>query len=107
VYEQDIALIRTGSKAKVSISAYPDRSFNGTITYVYPTLKAETRTIPVRLEIGNPGQLLKPAMFAQIELSVGGKAKVLTCAEFRRYRQWHAPHRPRSSSRKVASSHAR
>ena len=78
VYEQDIALVRTGSKAKVSISAYPDKSFEGTITYVYPTLKAETRTVPVRLEIANPRQLLKPAMFAQVELPVGGKAKVLT-----------------------------
>ena len=78
VYEQDIAQVRTGSKAKVSISAYPDRNFAGTITYIYPTLKPETRTISVRLEIGNPGQLLKPAMFAQVELPVGGKAKVLT-----------------------------
>ena len=78
VYEQDIALVRTGSKAKVSIGAYPDKSFEGTITYVYPTLKPETRTVPVRLEIANPRQLLKPAMFAQVELPVGGKAKVLT-----------------------------
>jgi Cu(I)/Ag(I) efflux system membrane fusion protein len=78
VNEQDIGLIRTGSKAKVSISAYPDKNFEGTITYIYPTLKAETRTVPVRLEIANPGQLLKPAMFAQVELPVGGKGKVLT-----------------------------
>jgi len=78
VYEQDIALIRTGSKAKVSISAYPDQSFEGTITYIYPTLKPETRTVPVRLEIANPRQLLKPAMFAEVELPVGGKGKVLT-----------------------------
>ena len=78
VYEQDIALIRTGSKAKVSISAYPDQSFEGTIAYIYPTLKPETRTVPVRLEIANPRQLLKPAMFAEVELPVGGKGKVLT-----------------------------
>jgi RND family efflux transporter MFP subunit len=78
VYEQDIALIRTGSKAKVTISAYPDQSFQGTVTYVYATLKPETRTIPVRLELANPRQLLKPAMFAQVELPVGAKAKVLT-----------------------------
>jgi Cu(I)/Ag(I) efflux system membrane fusion protein len=78
VYEQDIALVRTGSKAKVTISAYPDKSFEGTITYVYATLKPETRTVPVRLEIANPNQLLKPSMFAQVELPVGGKAKVLT-----------------------------
>jgi RND family efflux transporter MFP subunit len=78
VFEQDIALVRTGSKAKVTLGAYPDQSFQGTITYVYPSLKPETRTVPVRLEIANPRQLLKPAMFAQVELPVGGKAKVLT-----------------------------
>jgi RND family efflux transporter MFP subunit len=78
VYEQDIALVKTGSKAKVSISAYPDKSFEGTITYIYPTMKPETRTVPVRLEIANPHQLLKPAMFAQVELPVSGKGKVLT-----------------------------
>jgi Cu(I)/Ag(I) efflux system membrane fusion protein len=71
-------LVKTGSKAKVSLGAYPDQSFEGTITYVYPSLKPETRTVPVRLEIANPRQLLKPAMFAQVELPVGGKAKVLT-----------------------------
>jgi RND family efflux transporter MFP subunit len=78
VYEQDIALVRTGSKAKVSISAYPDQSFEATITYVYPTLKPETRTVPVRMELANPRQLLKPAMFAEVQMPVGGKGKVLT-----------------------------
>ena len=52
--------------------------FDGRITYVYPTLKAETRSIPVRVELANPGQLLKPAMFAQVEFAVGSKTPVLT-----------------------------
>jgi RND family efflux transporter MFP subunit len=78
VYEQDIGQIRTGSMAKVSISAYPDKNLEARITYVYPTMKPETRTIPVRLELANPGMLLKPAMFAQVELPIGGKGKVLT-----------------------------
>ena len=33
-----------------TISAYPERTFPGTVTYVYPTMKAETRTVPVRIE---------------------------------------------------------
>lgn len=77
VYEQDIALVRPGAKATVRVDAYPERKFEGRITYVYPTLKAETRTVPVRLEIANPGLLLKPAMFARVELPVGGGGKVL------------------------------
>jgi len=78
LFEQDIGLVRTGARAKVTISAYPDRSFEGFITYVYPTLKAETRTIPVRLELANPQHLLKPAMFAQVELRVAAPAAVVT-----------------------------
>jgi Cu(I)/Ag(I) efflux system membrane fusion protein len=78
VFEQDIALIEPGAKASVKVTAYPSRVFEGRVTYVYPTLKAETRSVPIRVELANPGQLLKPAMFAQVELQVGAKAPVLT-----------------------------
>ena len=78
VFERDIALVRTGVKARVKINAYPDKVFEGVITYVYPTLNPATRTVPVRLEIANPHGLLKPAMFAQVEISVIGEGKVLT-----------------------------
>ena len=76
--EQDIGMVKSGAKARVTTTAYPNEAFEGRITYIYPTLKAETRSIPVRVEMANPGQKLKPAMFAQVEVSVGGKAPVLT-----------------------------
>ncbi|WP_301103138.1 efflux RND transporter periplasmic adaptor subunit [Propionivibrio sp.] len=69
VFEQDIGLIKQGGKANVRINAYPDKLFAGRVAYVYPTLNAATRTVPVRIELANPGLLLKPAMFAQVELS--------------------------------------
>jgi RND family efflux transporter MFP subunit len=78
VFEQDIAAMRPGARAQVRITAYPERTFAGTVTYIYPTLKAETRTVPVRIELANPGQLLKPAMFAQVELPAGSPRPVLT-----------------------------
>ncbi len=78
VFEQDLALVKTGAKARVTINAYPDKVFTGTVSYVYPTLKPETRTVPVRVELANPGLLLKPGMFAQVELGVSAKAKVVT-----------------------------
>ena len=77
VYEQDLASVKVGERASVRISAYPERSFSGRITFIYPTLKQETRTVPVRIELPNPGGLLKPAMFAQVELSAGSKEKVV------------------------------
>lgn len=78
VFEQDIGLVRTGAKATVKINAYPDKQFSGAITYVYPTLKPETRTVPVRVELPNPQGLLKPGMFAQVELPVETKRSALT-----------------------------
>jgi len=76
--EQDIALVRTGARAKVTTTAYPNETFEGRITFVYPTMTAQTRSVPVRVELANPGLRLKPAMFAQVEVTVGGKAPVLT-----------------------------
>ena len=78
VFEQDISLIKAGTKATVRINAYPDKVFTGSITYVYPMLTAETRTVPVRVELANVGGLLKPGMFAQVELPAAAKGAVLT-----------------------------
>lgn len=78
VFEQDIGLVTVGANAKVTFTAYPNKVFEGRVTYVYPTLKAETRTVPVRVELTNPHQMLKPAMFAQVELQVGDKTPVMT-----------------------------
>ncbi len=78
VFEQDISLVKSGATAKVRINAYPDKIFEGKIGYVYPTLNDATRTVPVRVELANPGLLLKPAMFAQVELPTGGRGQVVT-----------------------------
>ncbi len=78
VFEQDIGQVKTGATAKVRINAYPDKVFEGKISYVYPTLNEMTRTVPVRVELANPGLLLKPAMFAQVELPVGARGNVVT-----------------------------
>ncbi|MDO8932228.1 MAG: efflux RND transporter periplasmic adaptor subunit [Rhodocyclaceae bacterium] len=78
VFESDIGLVKTGQKVRVAINAYPDKTFTGTIAYIYPTLNAATRTVPVRIELANPGGLLKPAMYASVELAVGASGKVAT-----------------------------
>ncbi len=78
VFEQDIGLVKAGSRARVRLNAYPDKSFEGVVDLVYPTLNAATRTVPVRMEIANSKGLLKPAMFANVEIPVVGKGEVLT-----------------------------
>lgn len=78
VAEQDIGSVKVGSVAHVNMAAYPEKHFEGRIDFVYPTLNPATRTVQIRLEMANPQGLLKPAMFAQVEVPVTGKGKVTT-----------------------------
>ncbi|MCX7192608.1 MAG: efflux RND transporter periplasmic adaptor subunit [Proteobacteria bacterium] len=78
ISEQDIALIKAGGKAKVNIAAFPDKTFEGKITFIYPTLNPATRTVQVRVEMANTDGQLRPAMFANVTLPVGNNARVLT-----------------------------
>ncbi len=78
VFEQDMALVKPGQNARVKVNAYPGKEFSARVAYVYPTLNAQTRTVPVRLELANPGGLLKPAMYADVELAATSRGKVLT-----------------------------
>jgi len=72
VFEQDMGRVRVGQPAKLRFDAYPGQTFAGRVTYVYPTLKAETRSGQVRIELANPGGRMKPSMYAQVELAAGG-----------------------------------
>jgi Cu(I)/Ag(I) efflux system membrane fusion protein len=76
VFERDIGTLKVGQKVQVMINAYPDKLFTGRLAYIYPTLNAETRTVPVRIELPNPGGMLKPAMYASVELGAGSAGKV-------------------------------
>ena len=78
VSEQESGLVKAGQAAKVRLDAYPGREFNSRVTYVYPTLNPQTRTTAVRLEIANAGGLLRPGMYAQVELAgLGSKGRVV------------------------------
>ena len=68
IYEQDLAYVKLGQEAEVSLSYLPDRKFGGRVTYIYPTVDEKTRTARVRMEFHNPGLFLKPGMFATVEL---------------------------------------
>jgi multidrug efflux pump subunit AcrA (membrane-fusion protein) len=67
-YEADLASMRPGVRATVSFGAYPRRTFAGRISFVAPTITAETRTARVRVAMANPGGLLKPNMLAEVSV---------------------------------------
>ncbi|MFC1791476.1 efflux RND transporter periplasmic adaptor subunit [Gemmatimonadota bacterium] len=76
IYERDIARIRIGQEAEVTVPAYPEDTFRGAISYIADVLNPETRTITIRTEVANTGLKLKPGMFADltIELNHNGQA---------------------------------
>ena len=69
IYERDLAFVKLGQEATVTLSYLPDRQFRGRVTYVYPNVDEKTRTARVRMEFHNPGYLLKPGMFAEVQLA--------------------------------------
>ncbi len=70
IYERDIAQVKIGQQAKLTIDAFPGRAFTGLVTFISPTLDEITRTAKVRFEFPNPNGLLKPRMYATVELAV-------------------------------------
>jgi len=75
VYEKDIAGLRTGSGASVSSNSYPDRLFRGQVTYIDTNINPETRTAQVRVELENPGHVLKLGMYVNVSFGSTGMAE--------------------------------
>jgi len=71
IFERDIGAVKLGQTVELSIDAFPGKIFAGKLSYLYPTLNSQTRTVPVRIELPNPGGLLRPAMYANVELKLG------------------------------------
>jgi len=73
IYEYEISKVRPGLTAEITTPAYPGRVFRGTVKTVDPNLSPETRSLRVRIEVPNPGGLLKLEMFvnAAIKAELG------------------------------------
>lgn len=69
VYEFELSALTVGMPAKVEVAAYPDRAFEGRVSFIQPVLNAETRTNVVRVELANPQGRLKPDMYATVTLA--------------------------------------
>jgi RND family efflux transporter MFP subunit len=77
VPEQDFVLLRPGQIAHVRVDAYPDTVFEGRIFTVNPALNRMSRTSRVAIEIRNDRHLLKPGMFARVEIVTNSLKNVL------------------------------
>jgi Cu(I)/Ag(I) efflux system membrane fusion protein len=82
VYESDLARVRVGESAHVTLDYLPGRVYEAKVAYVYPYLEAATRTGRVRVELANGKLDLRPGMFANVELAsdLGSRAQVPAAA---------------------------
>jgi RND family efflux transporter MFP subunit len=78
IYESELPKVRTNQHAEVSVDALPGQRFDGVVTYIYPSVSEQSRTVRVRLEFSNPGLALRPGMYVNVTLLDSGSAPTLT-----------------------------
>lgn len=76
-HEKDLAQIAIGQLAQIRVNSYPAGTFSGRVGLVSQALDPKSRTARVKCVVANPGGLLKPGMFASVNLQVGGSRSSL------------------------------
>ncbi len=66
IYESDISNVKTGDPVKITTLSYPDKVFKGNIDRIDNMLDPDSKVMHARVKIDNPGDLLKPQMFANV-----------------------------------------
>lgn len=74
VAEADLASVKPATRATVTFRAYPGDAVEGVVAFIYPDVRAETRTVRVRIELPNPGERLKAEMYADVVFQAGADA---------------------------------
>lgn len=68
VYEEELPLVQVGQSVTVTAPSFPGETFEGTVSFIDPTVQSESRTVRVRIEIPNPDRRLKPGLYARAQL---------------------------------------
>jgi membrane fusion protein (multidrug efflux system) len=79
--ERGLARVRLGQEARLRVNAYPDRPFRARVELIHPEVDETTRTGEVRLVADNPEGLLRPGMFARVEIVVDAREDALVIPE--------------------------
>lgn len=77
VYENDLASVHLGEQAEIRLSAYPGRVLNGTIADIGSILDPSIRTAKIRIQVPNPGNMLRLGMFATATFQSAKEAQVV------------------------------
>lgn len=79
--ELDTERVREGQDVEISVGAFPDRTFTGTVSFIAPTVDPATRTLRIKAEVANDEGLLRPGLFARVSLGADARTDVLMVPE--------------------------
>lgn len=68
VIEKEFVYLQKGQPVKVTVTAFPNRTFQGRIAVITPALELQSRTAEIQISIPNPGYILNPGMFGRAEI---------------------------------------
>lgn len=68
IYEKDLEQVQMGQRVRVKVNGLPNRTFEGRISVIGAVVEGQTRVVPVKAELDNPNGVLKPGMFAELDV---------------------------------------
>jgi len=77
VFESQSNWLQPGQAVTMSVDAIPDKEWQGKVDYIFPNVNANNRTVQVRVVFENPKHILKPNMFARLNISTTPKEAAL------------------------------
>jgi len=75
--QQELGKLKTGMRVRLTADTYPGRQFDGTLTAMNPGLNSDTRSVQLQATFENSDQLLRPGMFARVEVLLPEEHPVL------------------------------
>ena len=81
IFEYEVPFVKVGQRAEMRLSYYPDKAWNGRVSFIYPSVDPTTRTVKVRMEFPNPNFQLKPQMFADVDLNINYGSQIVVPQE--------------------------
>jgi len=77
IEQGDVGAVRPGLAAKVTVDAYGDQVFNGTVEIINPVADSATRVFETKIRLANSDHLLRPGMFVKVEIDTGAPVDVV------------------------------
>ena len=69
ISESDYSYVKKGDEVVISVEALPGKQFTGKVNKIYPTVDVATRTVPIEIVVPNRDQVLRPGMYAKVDVT--------------------------------------